>query len=55
MPGPRRATGSPFFTCPCFTQCGAPSRSTRAESIFWSRASTQRPSMRTKVSKLVVE
>ena len=55
MPGPRRATFSPRFTCPCFTQHGLPSRSTSAQSIFWSTAGTQRPEMRTKVSKLVVE
>jgi hypothetical protein len=55
MPLPRRATASPDRTCPCLTQVGAPSRRTRAQSIFWSRAGCQCPWSRTKVSKLVVE
>ncbi len=55
MPWPRKATGSPFLTCPCFTQRGAPSRCTIAQSIFWSCTSVQRPPTLTRVSKLVVE
>ncbi len=55
MPSPRRPTRSPFLTCPCFTQRGAPSRRTMAQSIFWSATSVQRPPCRTRVSKFVVE